>query len=73
MQKAAEDMKRQQEEETRIKHEEIQKRVPKLVLDGLNEGIDTVEGYGQIVLCFIHFCPSYMLCLCVFNPYSLIA
>lgn len=39
MQKAAEDMKREAEEQARLKHAEIERRVPKLALDGLSEGI----------------------------------
>lgn len=39
MKKAADDMKAEAAEQAKIKHAEIEKRVPKLVLDGLNQGI----------------------------------
>ena len=39
MQKAAEDLKRQQEEEEKIKRAVIEQRVPKLQIDGLSQGI----------------------------------
>lgn len=38
MQKAAEDLKKKQAEEEAIKRIAIDERVPKLVLDGLNQG-----------------------------------
>lgn len=40
MQKAAEDMKRQQEEEEKAKREIIEKRVPKLNIEGLSQSMN---------------------------------